>query len=324
MAATRTSAGREARWNPTRLAPYGSLLVLVLGIVVFSLLRPESFPTMANLQAIVSEEAVLAFAALGITVPLIAGQFDLSIGGVIGFTGLLAAGLMSFSGLPWLPAALLGLLSGTAVGLANGLLVAYGGIHSFVATLATGTLLYGAQLWYSRGEILFEGISPNFVTLARTDIGGFTLPVFYTIVLAVGLWFVLAHTPFGRYLYAIGGNKEAAEVAGVRVKRHIVYSLTVSGTLAGAAGLMLASRTASAQSAQGDTFLLPAFAAAFIGAATFRRGEFNVPGTLVGVFLVAVLVTGAFQLGAREYVAPLITGVALLLAVMGNRFLVRR
>ena len=138
------------------------------------------------------------------------------------------------------------------------------------------------------------------------------------------LWFVLTHTPFGRYLYAIGGNREAAEVAGVRVKRHIVYSLTLSGTLAGAAGLMLASRTASAQSAQGDTFLLPAFAAAFIGAATFRRGEFNVAGTLVGVFLVAVLVTGAFQLGAREYVAPLITGAALLLAVMGNRFLVNR
>jgi ribose transport system permease protein len=322
---TAAAASRERRLpSARRLAPYGSVLVLLLGIVVFSLLRPDSFATIENLRAILSEEAVLAFAALGITIPLIAGQFDLSIGGVIGFTGLLAVGLMSFSGMPWLLAALLGLLAGTAVGLVNGLLVAYGGIHSFVATLATGTLVYGAQLWYSRGEIIFDGVSTKYVSLTRTEALGFTLPVFYTAVLALGLWFVLTHTPFGRYLYAIGGNQEAAEVAGVRVKRHIVYSLTLSGTLAGAAGLMLASRTASAQSAQGDTFLLPAFAAAFIGAATFRRGEFNVAGTLVGVFLVAVLVTGAFQLGAREYVAPLITGAALLLAVMGNRFLVSR
>ena len=175
---------RQSHSAVSRIAPYGAVLVLLLGVVVFSLLRPDSFATVENLRAILSEEAVLAFAALGITVPLIAGQFDLSIGGVIGFTGLLAVGLMSFSGLPWLLAALLGLLAGTTVGLVNGLLIAYGGIHSFVATLATGTLVYGAQLWYSRGEIIFEGIATDYVALTRTTALGFTLPVFYTVVLA--------------------------------------------------------------------------------------------------------------------------------------------
>jgi ribose transport system permease protein len=317
------SANRPAglRGALYRLGPYGSVVVLIAAIVIFSALRPETFATLGNARGILGEQAVLAFVALGVTIPLIAGQFDLSVAGNAGLTALLSAGLMSYSGLPWGAAVAVALACGCAIGLFNGLLSAYIGIHSFVATLGVGTILFGIQLWYGSGQIIFEGISPGFVELARTRVGSLTLPVYYMVGLAVVLWFVLMHTPFGRYLYAIGNNRSAAEVAGVRVKRYTLYSFVICGFLAACAGVMLASRTASAQAGLGDAFLLPAFSAAFIGAATFRRSEFNVPGTLVGVFLVAVLVAGAFQLGLREYVSPIINGAALILAVVGVRLL---
>ena len=311
-------AGRRALY---RIGPFGSVIVLIGAIVVFSALRPDTFATLGNARGILGEQAVLAFVALGVTVPLIAGQFDLSVAGNAGLMALLVAGLMSFSGLPWLLAVAIALASGCVIGLANGFLSAYIGIHSFVATLGTGTILFGIQLWYGSGQIIFEGISPDFVALTRTRVATLTLPVFYMLALAIVLWFVLMHTPFGRYLYAIGNNRDAAEVAGVRVQRYTLYSFVISGFLAACGGVMLASRTASAQAGLGEAFLLPAFSAAFIGAATFRRNEFNVPGTLIGVFLVAVLVAGAFQLGLREYVSPIINGSALILAVVGVRLL---
>lgn len=317
----RVDRGRSAGRALYRLGPYGSVIVLIAAIVVFSALRPDTFATLGNARGILSEQAVLAFVALGVTVPLIAGQFDLSVAGNAGLIALLSAGLMSYSGLPWVLAVAIALTCGCLIGLANGVLSAYIGIHSFVATLGTGTILFGIQLWYGSGQIIFEGISPGFVELTRTRVATLTLPVFYMVALALILWFVLMHTPFGRYLYAIGNNRDAAEVAGVRVQRYTLYSFVISGLLAACAGVMLASRTASAQAGLGDAFLLPAFSAAFIGAATFRRSEFNVAGTLVGVFLVAVLVAGAFQLGLREYVSPIINGSALIAAVVGVRLL---
>lgn len=310
---------RARAWG-LRLGPWGPLVVLAFGVAVFSALRPEIFPTLDNFRGILSEQAILVIAALAVTIPLICNQFDLSIGSTIGFVALLVAGLQHFSHLPWQAALVCGVAAGALVGLVNGWLVAYVGIHSFIATLGTGTVLLGIMLWYSKqGQIIYQDIHPDFVALARTKIGGVQLPAFYMLAIAAALWFVLAETPFGRYLSAIGGNREAAEVAGIRVKRHILWALTLCGALAGVAGVLLVSRAASAQSSGGDSFLLPAFAGAFIGSATLRRGEFHVFGSLVGVYLVATIVTGAFVLGAEAYVSPIISGVALVVAVAGNR-----
>lgn len=303
------------------LVPYGVLIVFGIAIAVFSVMAPEAFPTTTNLKSILTVQSVLAVAALGVTIPLICGQFDLSIGANISIVGLITAGLMSRTGLAWEAAVIVGLGLGVLVGVLNGVLVAYGGVHSFIATLGTGTLIGGFVLWYSGGRMIFENIAPAYVRLMRGSLAGIPLPVFYTAIVTVAVWFALTHTPFGRYLYAIGGNRAAAQVAGVPVRRYVLYSLISSGALAGLAGVMLASRSASAQTGAGDTYLLPAFAAAFIGAATFRRGEFNAWGTVVGVYFVATLVSGAFILGARDYVNPIITGVALILAVLGNRAL---
>jgi ribose transport system permease protein len=306
-----------------RVGPYSTLIVWALSLIVFSAMKPEVFATTSNFRAVLSEQAILVVVAIGLIVPLIAGQFDLSIGATMSVCGLITAGLMSKWDLPWGLAFCTGLAIGVTVGLVNGLLVAYGGIHSFIASLGTATLISGFILWYGRGQIIFENISDDFVAMAQTKVAGVQLTVVYAIAVALLVWFLLRYTPFGRYLYAIGGNRAAAEVAGVRVRRLVLYSMMVSGLFAAFAGILLASRTSSAQTGAGDTFLLPAFAVAFIGAATFRRGEFNVLGTVIGVYFLATLVNGSFILGAKDYVAPLITGAALILAVLGNRALAR-
>lgn len=319
----RAPAGRgrrgAARGALARLAPYGPVIILLVAVAVFALAKPDTFATGENFRAILSQNAVLAIAALAVTVPIICGQFDLSVAGNMASSGLVAAGLMSFSHVTWPLALAAGLAAGLVVGATNGFLVAYGGVHSFIATLGTQTLLFGFALWYSRGTVVFKDVDASFVSLTHTRVFALPMTVFYMAIVAALLWFTLSYTPFGRYLYAIGGNRAAAKVAGVPVKRHIFYSLVVSGGLVGIAGVILASQNSSAQSTAGDTYLLPAFAAAFIGASTFRKGEFNVGGTLVGVYLVSVLVSGAFAIGAQFYVASLISGFALIVAVLGSK-----
>lgn len=312
---------RRTGWSVSRLGPYWAVIAWLVAIVIFALLRPETFATGDNVKAILGEQSLLAIAALGVTVPLICGQFDLSIGATITLTGLLAAGMMANSHLPWTVAILVGVGLGLAVGAFNALLVCRFGVHSFIATLAVSTILGGLAVWYGKGQTIFEGISPTFVDVAQSTLLGLPLPVFYMLAIAIAIWLMLEHTPFGRYLYAIGSNRPAAEVAGVRVNRNTAIALIISAGLAGLVGVLLASRTASAQNGAGEPYLLPAFAAAFIGAATFRRGQFNVGGTLVGVYFVATLVSGAFMLGAANYVSALISGAALIIAVIGNRAL---
>jgi ribose transport system permease protein len=306
------------------LTPYAVLMVFGLAIIVFSALNPSSFATWANVKGILTTQSVLAVAALGVTIPLICGQFDLSVSATISVVGLLTTGLMSRTDVPWVLALTAGILVGITIGLVNGVLVGYGGIHSFIATLGVSTVLSGLALWYSRGQTIFSDIDPQFVSVMRGSLVGVPLPIIYTIVVGFAVWMLLSHVPFGRHLYAIGGNRSAAEIAGVPVRRTIVLSLVTGATLAAVAGVMLASRSASAQPGAGDTYLLPAFAAAFIGAACVKRADFNAVGTLIGVYFVATLVNGAFTLGAQNYVNSLISGSALILAVLANRALASR
>ncbi|MEA2359649.1 MAG: ribose transport system permease protein [Solirubrobacteraceae bacterium] len=309
--------GRSSIW--TRFGPYWALVAWAVAILIFAIASPSTFATIDNLQAILGEQSLLAIAALAVTIPLICGHFDLSIGATIALSGLITAGIMSRAHLPWELAVVVGVAVGTAIGAANALLVAHFGVHSFIATLGTATIVQGFSLWYGGGQIIFKDIDPSFLKVAQTTIVGIPITVLYLLMLAGALWFVLEHTPYGRYLYAIGLNRTAAVVAGVRVKSETATSLIVCGALAGLVGVLLTSRSGSAQNNAGLDYLLPAFAAAFIGAATFRRGQFNAAGTVVGVYFVATLVSGAFILGGANYISSLISGAALIIAVIGNR-----
>lgn len=296
------------------LSNYAIVIFLLVLIAVFSIMAPTLFPTWLNFQAIVNNQTVLAILAIAVILPLAAGEFDLSVGAVLGFTSVFAA-WATISGVPLVPAILLAILLGAVIGAINAFLVVKVRVSAFIATLGMATLLSGGNLWLTNGSVLFEGIDEGLAAIARTKVLGLPLVFFYLIVLAVIVWLVMERTPFGRYLTATGLGRAPARLAGVPTNLYLASAFILSGALAGVAGVLQTGVVGSASPTTGPAFLLPAYAAAFLGATTIRRGRFNVWGTLVGVLVLAVGVSGLNLLGAPFWVAPVFNGLALLLAV---------
>jgi ribose transport system permease protein len=297
------------------LERFGALLVLVGLIVFFSLLLPATFPTYANLTTILTTQDVLAILAIGLLVPLAAGEFDLSIGFVLGFTGMEVAVLTGV--LHWhpVPAIVLTLATAVLIGLINGLLVVRVGINAFIATLGVGTVLSGLTIWMSNGTVVYQGIPDLLLAIGRTQLLLLPLPVFYMIIVIIVFSYIMGHTPFGRYIYAVGGGREVARLAGINTDLLTILAFTLSGFMAGIAGVLETATVGAAHPDVGPQFLLPAFAAAFLGATTIQPGRFNVLGTVVALFLLAVGIAGFQQLGAPFWVSPVFNGTALLIAV---------
>lgn len=311
-------------WNPALLLKnYGILVFLILMIVVFAILMPNTFATTANFRQILADQAVPGILALAVVLPLAAGQFDLSVGANLGactITGIVLAG----AGLPTAVVILLTLSLGLLIGAINAFMSVVVGVNSFIATLAMSTLLMGVNL-YVTGSSLITHSSAQFSALTNTRLpGGMQVVLIYFVVIALALWFVLERTPFGRYLRATGLSPEAAELSGVRTKRYSAASLIIAGFLSGTAGTLLASRSSSATPDLGPEYLLPAYAAAFLGATAIRTGYFNVWGTVIGVFLLAIGANGLIILGAPTWVSHVFNGIALLIAVSAATLVQRR
>jgi len=297
------------------LERFGALFVLIGLIVFFSLLLPATFPTYENLTTILTTQDVLAILAIGLLVPLAAGEFDLSIGFVLGFTGMEVAVLTGV--LHWhpVPAIVLTLATAVFIGLINGLLVVRVGINAFIATLGVGTVLSGLTIWMSNGTVVYQGIPDLLLAIGRTQLLLLPLPVFYMIIVIIVFSYIMGHTPFGRYIYAVGGGREVARLAGINTDLLTILAFTLSGFMAGIAGVLETATVGAAHPDVGPQFLLPAFAAAFLGATTIQPGRFNVLGTVVALFLLAVGIAGFQQLGAPFWVSPVFNGTALLIAV---------
>jgi len=297
------------------LERFGALFVLIGLIVFFSLLLPATFPTYENLTTILTTQDVLAILAIGLLVPLAAGEFDLSIGFVLGFTGMEVAVLTGV--LHWhpVPAIVLTLATAVFIGLINGLLVVRVGINAFIATLGVGTILSGLTIWMSNGTVVYQGIPDLLLAIGRTQLLLLPLPVFYMIIVIIVFSYIMGHTPFGRYIYAVGGGREVARLAGINTDLLTILAFTLSGFMAGIAGVLETATVGAAHPDVGPQFLLPAFAAAFLGATTIQPGRFNVLGTVVALFLLAVGIAGFQQLGAPFWVSPVFNGTALLIAV---------
>lgn len=319
-----TAATPPPRRRRVELGTSGPILAFAALIVLFALLTPASFLSTGTLFSIVNNQAVLAILACGLTVVLLAGEFDLSIGFTMTLTGALAAGLVAQTGLSEPVAILAALGVGAAVGLVNGLLVTAFSVPALIATLATGTIVEGLTLWYTGGETIFEGITGAFIDIGRWSFGELQAPAVYLLVIAAALWVFLRFTASGRYLHAIGGNRAAARISGIRVERYITAAFVLSGVCAAVAGVVLSARNGSAQPGSGTPFLLPAFAAAFLGSVTLRRGEFHIIGTVVGVYLIATGSTGFVLLGAPFFTQQLFSGAVLVLATAGSKVLSRR
>jgi ribose transport system permease protein len=303
------------------LAAYGAVAVLVVMVVVFSILIPDTYPTWRNAKAILTSESTVLMVSLGLLVPAVVGEFDLSVGSMVAFSSIEMA-LLSAS-MAWPLALVIVLLSAIAIGLVSGLLVVKLGVSSFIATLGMSTLLGGGSLWISGGSAVTENIPESLTNLGQNELLGIPLPIIYVAVLAIIGWYIFNHMPIGRKLYATGGNRTAAELSGVRTKRLVVCSFLASAAVAALAGIVTMMQAGSGSPSVGPELLLPSFAAIFLGSTTIIPGRFNVVGTVVGILLLAVGVSGLQQLGAEYYVVPLFNGGVLLLAVALSRLLAK-
>jgi ribose transport system permease protein len=293
------------------LGRYSLVVILALLIAGFSLARPESFFTINNFQGIFINQIVVVFAAIGLIGPLIDGELDLSVGYVVGLSQALVVGLMTLQGLPMPLAIVITIVACAIVGLINGALVVKIGLNSLIVTLATGNVIYGLVLWYTAGTILFQGIPREFLKISSGSFLYVPLPIWYAVLLIVIVEFVLGYLPVGRRMYAVGGNRRAALLTGIAVDWIVIAAFAMSGVVCGLGGIIIASRLGSAQPELGPSFLLPAFASAFLGATTIRPGRFNAIGTVVAVYVIAVIVTGLQQIGVPFWAEYVVYGVAL-------------
>lgn len=311
---TQAETGRGRAAVARVLTDGGVVLFLILLIVSFSIALPDKFATIANLQTVLGSQAVPTLLALAVVIPLVAGEFDLSVGGTLGVTSVFTAWAAS-KGLAVPTVFLLAIGIGCVVGMVNGFLVTKIGVSAFIATLGMGTVLMSGNLLMSGGNVLYEGIPTSLTKIAGREVIGLPIVVFYALLMAIVLWYVLEWTPMGRYLRATGSGREAARLTGVRTDKWLFLSFVIAGAIAALAGFMQTSRVGSAPPDIGPNFLLPAYAAAFLGATTIHAGRFNVWGTVVGVLVLAVGITGLNLAGAAFWVPPLFNGAALILAV---------
>jgi ribose transport system permease protein len=298
---------------------YALVGLLLVTVGVFSALEPDLFPTAANFRATMASQAVLAVAALAVMIPLLAGQFDLSIGANLGLTSVVFAAAMGRHGIPLPVAALLAITVGSAVGLVNGVVVTRLSINSLIVTLGVVSLIRGALERYAAGQVLLEGIPQSFKNLGSvlpTNLWlGVPRIVFIMGAVAVGVWYLIEHTPFGRYLGAVGSNSASARLVGIGVDRVVVGSFVIGGALAAVAGLLQVAYSGQANPAVGPNFTLPALAAAFLGASAIKPGRYNVIGTIVAIYFLAATISGLNFVGLGQGIEPLFNGAALIIGV---------
>jgi ribose transport system permease protein len=297
------------------LRRYGTLIAFAVLVAAFSIAAPQAFPTGANLLNLVQQMTTLGVVAVAATFVMIIGEFDLSVGFVASLAAVLAFVLFPL-GVPVWAAILAGLVAGTVAGVANGILVARFRVPSFVATLAVGTIVSGLAYWASGGSSLFSGVPASFTMLGRADLFGVPLLAVWMAIVATLSAIVLRRTRFGRHIHAIGDNAQAAVLSGLPVARDKVATFALAGGLSALAGLLLAARLGSVQTSMGEVFLLPAYAAVFLGTTVSRTGTPTIGGTLLGVALAGVIANGLTILGAATFVQSMVTGAIIIAAVL--------
>jgi ribose transport system permease protein len=304
-----------------RVARYALPAVFLLFVIFFSFAVPDLFPTIDTVTTLLRTESVSAILAIALIFPLVIGRFDVSVGANLGLGAILATGLPSLQGLPLGVSVVLAILGCALVGLINGLFIAKVGINALVTTLGTSIIVTGSVAWYTHGNVIYTNVPKALPQFSELALFGVPAPALVMIAVAAIAWYTLDHTPVGRQLYAVGGSAEAAHLSGINVTRLTLLSFVISGFLSGVAGVLEASQLGSGNPNVGPPFLLPAFAAAFLGATAFKVGVFNVFGTVLAVFTVAVGIAGLQLMGVEFFVAPIFQGVALIAAVTAARYL---
>lgn len=294
---------------------YGTIIGLAVMIVILSIAAPGTFLSTSNFVNVLTQNSLIAIVACGMTLPLVVGEFDLSLGNQASFAGILVVGLMTNQGLPMPLAIALSVAAGLAAGLINGLLVTQLGVNALIATLGTGTVIVGLNYAYTNGMPISLVGNAGFLDLALGKVAGIPNPIIFMVVAVGLLWLLLNRTVLGQQMQAVGGNHEAARLSGVRVERVRIWAFVIAGLTAAVAGVLLSSRVGSGQLTAGDGYLLNSFAAVFLGSAALRDGEFHIFGTLIGVMTVGFGFNGLAILGAPTFFQYIFAGGLLIVAV---------
>lgn len=304
---------------------YALLVLAAIAAIVFSILpaTSDTFPTLTNFQAIAGSQAVLIVAAMAVLVPLICGEFDLSVGANIGLSSVIAGSLLE-SGAPLALAIAAGIATGTLVGAVNGGLVTRAGVNAVIVTLGTATIIHGIVQARTGGQSITEGIPVSMLELGSGQVLDIPKIFIAAILVALAVYYVLTFLPYGRHLYMLGANRRATELVGLPANRLLFSCFVLGGALAGVAGVLQLARAGSAVPNVGETFTLPAFAAAFLGAAAIKPGRYNVWGAVTAIAFLAILSGGLNLAGAKPYITDFVNGTALITGVALAVYLKRR
>jgi ribose transport system permease protein len=297
------------------LAKYGTIIGLLLMIVIFSFLAPVAFPTVSNFVNVLNQASLGIIIAGGLTVAVIVGELDLSIGFSASFLGVLVTGFMVWVGMPVPVAILAVVLVGALVGFVNGIIVTKIGVNSVIATLGTGTIIVGLNFAYSSGAPIAMGVPDSFVDIALGRFWGIPHNVIIMVVVIALLWIVVERTAIGQSIQAVGGNPIASRLSGIPVHRVKIIAFMICGACAALTGILLASSLGSGTTSAADGYLLSAFAAVFLGSATLRDGEFHILGTVFGSLIIAVGFNGLAIFGAPTFYQYVFQGGILIVAV---------
>ena len=324
VADTSATVSQVRSGTPRRKISVSSILeksglpILLFALIIFFSLNETTsvaFKSAANRQNIFANQSVTGLIALGMVVPLVAGYFDLSVAAIAGLSAVTVASVSGTYGQPVVVGIIAALLVALVAGCVNALLVAVVRLNPFITTFGTYILIGGLLELYTGGSTIGNGLPDSFGNWGSEKFLGVALPFWLLMIVAVVVWYMLTQTPFGRKLTAIGSNEVAARLAGFRVNRAIFLSFMISALLGGLAGVVLTSRTMGADSSSAQAYLFPALAAVFLGQTAIRPGQYNVWGTIFGVFLVAIAVDGLTLMGANSWVTDLFNGAALVLSV---------
>lgn len=315
-------ASNRKVFNSEFFTRYGLLIAWAIVIIIFTMLRPNVFFTLRNLQSILSLQSVLLIVSLALLPAMAAGEYDLSVGGVVGVSLVMLGYLNIMKGVPIGWAVLASLLCGLVVGIINAFFVIYVGIDSMVTTLGMGTLLTGAAMGINNLSI--GGISEVLVQLCRTKVFGVQMAFFYALLLTLIMWYVFTFTPLGRYIFFVGAGRNVARLTGIRVDEIRAGTLIASSLLSALAGVVLGGLLGSAEPNIGPSYLLPAFAAAYLGSTTITPGRFNAWGVFIAVYFLVTGITGLQLIGMSGWIEQVFYGGSLIMAVTFSKLAGRK
>ena len=300
----------------TVFARYATIIGLLAMIMAFSVLSPKAFPSFANFTNVLNQTSLVMILAGGLTLAVIVGELDLSVGFGASLHGILVTGLIVHDKIPIPVAILIVVAAGALIGLVNGFIVTKMRVNSVIATLGTGTIITGLAFAYSAGVPIVAGVPEGFLQLSLGRwLWGIPNNIVVMAAVLGALWVLVEKTALGQEIQAVGGNASAARLAGINVDRVKILGFVIAGMCSALTGILLASRLGSGTASAADSYLLTAFAAVFLGSATLRDGEFHVFGTFIGALIIAVGFNGLNIFGAPTFSQYMFQGAILIVAV---------